>query len=184
MIPLVAYVFRRFYAWSFYNRRHRKDILQAGVVGWLEAKKRFDPALGIDFQHFAMRQIQWAMKAEIGLTHGGTRPTCAGAAPNPNSSTRITGRRKVLQSSVSLETIAPMLTSAPSAEEQLIEAERSAILNSAVAGLEPTDRAVILGLLNAQSGQDVAQQLGISKQAVNARKHKIITHLQRHLEVA
>ena len=43
----------------------REDLIQAGVLGLMEAMRRYDPSRGIKFETFASRRIRGAMLDEL-----------------------------------------------------------------------------------------------------------------------
>lgn len=76
-----------------------------------------------------------------------------------------------------------LTSDAPSAEEELLAGERAAALRRALWKLRPIDRRLVLGsLVDGLSGEELADRMGIKRQAAYMRLHRAKKQLARLLE--
>jgi RNA polymerase sigma factor for flagellar operon FliA len=143
------------------------DLIAFGFGGLLEARHRFDPAMGVRFQTFAYHRVRGAMldgvrkMAELPRRaherlRTGTAPTAAPTALD-KAFTRI---------SAGLTGAAPLQGrfGEESPEAALIKSEGISRLLAALAGLSSRQRAIIQGFyFEGRSIDAVARELGISK---------------------
>ena len=180
------------------------DLVQAGVVGLLEAVRRFDPNRGVAFRAFARKRVAGAMHDELRRSTRGAAPcvslddpgSAGGAAPlldriaapelsaEPVSEELPTGerlseRRRVVLACVGagyrLSEIGQMLGISPSRVRQLLDAARPRVVERA--RLSERELQVLAATAEGLTAKEVAHRLSIAPTTVQDHRRNAAAKL-------
>ena len=138
----------------------RDDLVGSGLLGVVEAAGRFDPARGAPFPAVAAITARGRMLDALRKESRGAR--CVGARTRPDTP----GGEQVLM--VRDPGSAPPPSHKSSFESTLTRRELVRALRDAIETLPPRERTALRGcLLEGRPSADLAEELGVSRRAVN-----------------
>lgn len=159
------------------------DLLQEGMVGLVEAARRYDPELGVKFSSFAAHHIRGhvlaAVRDQLGAVklpkyhwEHGRRPSAPVPfdAPSPTSSDENTSPRERLADE------------SPTPAEVIEGVDLERRTRAVIIGLSPRLRDVMLARLDeGLTLEEIGRRRGISKQAVQQLERRAIAILRVEL---
>lgn len=170
---LVDYMVNRYLKRYYVGTMEREDLVSWGMLGLVNAARAWDPQRSASFSTLACRAI------ERMIIRGVNREW----RPEPEQATvsldqMISGGR----SEGSEDRFVDQLPADENVERALLDTVQGVALKSALDTLEPDQRQLIeRHYLREESVQDIARDLGISRQGVYSRERAIFRRLREQL---
>jgi len=175
------------------------DLYAEGIIGLMEAQRRFDPRKGVNLEAYARWRIRGSMldalRRTMPLSRRGyesvRRQALSWHLQEPKAaSTQTDGIW--LRNTISQLTTLCLLDSAlnpkeePSPEKQLLEKETLARLRRVIESLSSSDQEVIRAVYDmkeqGESGASLARRQGISRSTISRKHSRLLRRIRRLME--
>jgi len=184
------------------------DLLAAGMAGLVEARRRFDPERGVQFNTFAYYRIRGAIidevrrsarvsrrahalmkAAEAGDTIaeqvGESRSALPDAAKKESAAAALQDTLGKLTAAYVISAVGPDEDAETSPEEDLLAEEQKARVREYIQHLPEREQKLIVGFyFEGRRFDHVAEELGISKSWASRLHSKALAQLKKALEAA
>lgn len=170
---LVDYMVNRYLKRYFVGTMERDDLVSWGMMGLVNAARAWDPARSASFSTLACRAIERMIIRGVSREWRPERENATVSLDQLIAGDRAEGGD---------ERFLDQLPAAENVEDSLLESERSGALRMALEMLEPEQRQLIRRhYLDGENVQDIARDLGLTRQGVYSREKAIFKRLRAQL---
>ena len=165
----------------------REELVSCAVIGLCEARHRFEAEKGVPLSAYARLRIRGALIDAMRKSQGIVPRRYFEQfmrhqrdAPSPESLRQhVAHLKRDIARSYSVDSL-PM-----SADERLIENERSGAVHRAIEALDDRSKLVIKGLFGfdgcEETGESLAKSLGCHRSSISRQRRKILRQMKQHL---
>lgn len=170
---LVEYMVNRYLKRFYVGTMERDDLVSWGMMGLVNAARAWDPNRGVSFSTLACRAIERMIIRGVNREWKPEREQSTVSLDQLISGGRSEG---------SEDRFVDHLPADEDVEERMLDTEREVLVRTALDSL-PADQRQLLKrhYLDDESVQDIARDLGISRQGVYSREKAIFRQLRERL---
>jgi len=170
---LVEYVVNRYLKRFYVGTMEREDLVSWGMLGLVNAARAWDPARSASFSTLACRAIERMIIRGVNREWHPEREQATVSLDQLISGGHAEG---------SEDRFVDQLPADENIERTLLDTERSVALRSALRRLSPEQRQLIQRhYFDDESVQQIAQELGLSRQGIYSREKAIFKQLREEL---
>jgi RNA polymerase sigma factor FliA len=170
---LVEYMVNRYLKRYYVGTMERDDLVSWGMMGLVNAARAWDPARGVSFSTLACRAIERMIIRGVNREWRPEREQSTVSLDQLISGGKGDGGE---------DRFVDQLPADGDVEERILDTERQVLVRTALESL-PADQRQLLKrhYLDDESVQDIARDLGISRQGVYSREKAIFRQLRERL---
>jgi RNA polymerase sigma factor FliA len=170
---LVEYMVNRYLKRFYVGTMERDDLVSWGMMGLVNAARAFDPTRGVSFSTLACRAIERMIIRGVNREWKPERDQSTVSLDQLISGGRSEG---------SEDRFVEQLPADEDVEATMLDTERQVLVRAALESLPPDQRQLLKRhYLDDESVQDIARDLGISRQGVYSREKAIFRQLRERL---